>query len=149
MDQHTTDSTKGTSRRFDVELFIVHPTMDPAEITTALGLEGHFVHPVGAQRKTPSGMLLPGKYKDTRWRHSIRHHVEEQWFAAAVGEFVERLLPHKAFLHHLRSTGGRAMLIVQFLGDGYFGDEIGRPTLAKLVELELDFGIECFSTPQS
>ena len=41
------------------------------------------------------------------------------------------------------------MVIVQFLGDGYFGDKVGRDTLAKLVELELDFGIECFSTPQS
>jgi hypothetical protein len=123
--------------------------MDPAEITARLELEGHFVHPVGAQRKTPSGMLLPGNYRDTRWRHSSRHHVEDQWFAAAVGEFVERLERHKAFFANLRSTGGRAIVIVRFLGDGYSGDEIGRNTLAKLVELELDFGIESFSTPQS
>jgi len=112
MDPHTTDSTKGTSRRFDVALFIVHPSMDPAEITAGLGLEGHFVPPVGAQRKTPSGMLLPGKYRGTRWRHSTRYHVEDQWFAAAVGEFVERLERHKAFFANVRSTGGRAMVIV-------------------------------------
>jgi hypothetical protein len=148
-DQDATDGTEETSRRFNVALFIVHPTIDPAEITAALGLEGHFVHPVGEQRKTPKGTLLPGKYKDTRWRHRVRHDVKDQRFAAAVVTFVDRLAPHKAFLHDLRSTGGRAMIIVQFLGDGYFGDEIDRDTLARLVDLELDFGLECFSTPQS
>jgi hypothetical protein len=127
----------------------VHPTIDPAAITAALGLEGHFVHPVGGQRKTPKGTLLSGKYKDTRWRHSIRHDVRDQWFAAAVVRFVDRLAPHKAFLHDLRSTGGRAMIIVRFLGDGYFGDEISRDALAQLVDLELDLGIECFSVPQT
>jgi len=148
-DEDPTDSTEGISRRFDVELFVVHPTIDPAEITATLGLEGHLVHPVGEQRKTPSGALLPGKYQDTRWRHSVRYEVKDQWFAAAVVKFVDRLALHKAFLHNLRSTGGRAMIIVQFLGDGYFGDELSHDTLAKLVELQLDFGFECFSTPQS
>jgi hypothetical protein len=147
-DQDATDFTEETSRRFSVALFIVHPTIDPTEITGALGLEGHFVHPVGEQRKTPKGTLVPGKYKDTRWRHWVRHDVRDQRFVAEVAKFVDRLVPHKAFLHNLRSTGGRAMIIVGFL-DGYFGDEIGRETLARLVDLELDFGLECFSTPQS
>lgn len=55
----------------------------------------------------------------------------------------------KAFLAELKSTGGRAVVIVGFLGDGYFGDEIPVETLAKLAELGLDLGIECFSVPQS
>ena len=37
--QKVTDSAaEGTPRRFHVELFIVHPTLDPAEITAALGM---------------------------------------------------------------------------------------------------------------
>jgi hypothetical protein len=138
----------GFRRRFDIELFVVHPTIDPREITTALGLEASIVHRAGDRRTTPDGAVLEGTYRDTRWRHSIRHEVKDQFFAKKVEEFVNRLVPYREFLHHLRATGGRATLIVQFLGDGYFGDKIGGDTLARMVDLQLDCGVECFTTPQ-
>jgi len=62
---------------------------------------------------------------------------------------VNSLTPHKAFLHHLRTTGGSAEIIVQFLGDGYFGDSVPSRTLEMMTDLQLDFGIECFTVPQS
>lgn len=148
-DQGISNSEEGSQRRFDVELFIVHPTLDPAEITAALGLQARIEHRVGEPRKTPKGTPLPGSYQDTRWRHSVRYDVKDQWFAGRLTNLVDQLTAHKAFLANLRSTGGRASVIVQFLGDGYFGDEVPHETLAKLVELGLDLGIECFSDPQS
>ncbi|KWV52958.1 hypothetical protein AS156_10035 [Bradyrhizobium macuxiense] len=148
-EQSTTNVTDPTPRRFDVELFIVHPSLDPADISRALGMEGHFSHRVGDQRKTPKGTLLSGVYPDTRWRHSIRHTVTEQWFGSEVEGFVERLEPHKEFLTNLRETGGSATVIIQFLGDGYLADEVPPTTLAKLGELGLSLGIECFIDPQS
>jgi hypothetical protein len=36
-------------------------------------------------------------------------------------------------------------LIVQFLGDGFLGEDIPHKTLAAIVELGLDLGIECFT----
>src|SRR5712691_4231879 len=149
MRQEASGSEEGALRRFDVELFIVHPSLKPAEITETLGMEAQPAHRVGDRRRTPKGTTLPGNYRDTRWRHSIRYDVEDQWFAETVAEFVDRLQPHKPFIRHLRSTGGRASVIIQFFGDGYFGDEISRETLAKLADLDLDFAIECFSIPQS
>ena len=149
MDESMLGLEEGSQRRFDVELFIVHPTLAPTDITAALGLEAHVEHGVGEPRKTPKGTSLPGTYRDTRWRHSVRHSVEDQWFADRLTELVSRLMARKVFLAELKSTGGKASVIVQFLGDGYFGDEIPIETLAKLVELGLDLGIECFSVPQS
>jgi hypothetical protein len=73
----------------------------------------------------------------------------DQWFAAEVTRLLDRLEPHKAFFASLRSTGGSASLIIQFLGDGYLSDEVPHATLAKLVELGLGLGIECFVDPQS
>jgi hypothetical protein len=140
---------KGASRRFDVELFIVHPNLDADEISTALGLEPQVVHRVGERQTTRSGQRLERLNRDTRWRYSVRYEVEDQWFAAKVTELVDRLMPHGEFFRKLRSSGGTASIIVQFLGDGYFGDEIARGTLAKLLELDLDFAIECFQVPQS
>jgi hypothetical protein len=136
-------------RRFDVELLIVHPTFDPAEISAALSLEPRIAHGVGKERMTASGRSLEGVYSDTRWRHSVRYEVRDQWFADKVGEYVDRLAGSSEFLRRLRATGGKASVIVQFLGDGYFGDEINRKTLKKLIDLELDLAIECFQVAQS
>lgn len=140
---------EGSSRHVDVELFIVHPTMSPAEITAALGIEAHFAHRVGDSRKTPKGTPLEGQYRDTRWRHCIRHELTNQWFADNITALVNSLAPHKTFLNHLRATGGSAEIVVQFLGDGYLGDSVPSSTLATMTELQLDFGIECFTVPQS
>jgi hypothetical protein len=135
-------------RRFDVQLFIVHPTLDPDEISRILGLEAHFSHRVGDRRRTPK-QLLSGTYRDTRWRHCIRYTVTEQHFATEVIGFVERLDAHKEFLAKVTSTGGTASIIVCFLGDGYFGDELPPATLAKLADLGLALAVECFMVPQS
>jgi len=148
-EQNVEDAMGTTPKRFDVELFIVHPSLDPADISQALGMEGHFSHRVGDQRKTPKGTLLPGVYPDTRWRHQIRHTVTEHLFAAEVVGFVEELETHKEFLVNILASGGRASVIIQFLGDGYLSDVIPTATLAKLADLGLALGIECFVDPQS
>jgi hypothetical protein len=131
-------------RRFDVELLIKHPSIDPSEITAMLGLEAAGSHRVGDRRMTPRGTLLEGNYPDTRWRHSTRYTTSNQWFADKVESLVAHLLPHRAFLLRLLQTGGEVSLIVQFLGDGYFGDTIPQSTLAKIADLGLSLGIECF-----
>ena len=139
--QEEDDDVEGRPRRFDIELFIVHPTLDPADITAALGFEPQHKHRVGDQRKTPKGKLLSGNHSDTRWRHSVHLDAKGQWFASQVAEFVDRLTPHKNFLRKVRSTGGTACVGIEFFGGGYFSDEIPRDTLAKILELELDFAI--------
>jgi len=143
------DIDEGSSCRVDVELFIVHPTLSPAEINGVLNMEAQVAHCVGDQRKTPKGTALDGWYHDTRWRYSIEYSLTDQWFADKITALVNSLGPHKAFLHHICTTGGRAQIIVQFLGDGYLGDSVPLSTLAKMAELQLDFGIECFVVPQS
>jgi len=127
----------------------VHPTIDPSDITIALGLEATRSSRVGDPRITPKGTLLEGNYPDTRWRHSARYELSNQWFADKVESLVAHLLPHRAFLPRLLQTGGKLTLIVQFLADGYFGDTIPQSTLAKIADLGLSLGIECFMVPQS
>jgi hypothetical protein len=148
-DVERTESEEDNSRRIEVDLFIVHPTMTPTEISAALGLESPYSHCVGDPRKAPNGVVLGGNYRDTRWRHSIRWELDDQRFGLAISALVEKLVPHKVFLDHVRSTGGRAQIILQDLGDGYLGDTIPFEVLAKMVELKLDFGFELFKVPQN
>jgi hypothetical protein len=130
-------------RRFDVELFIIHPIMSPAEITATLGLEAHFSHHAGDPRKTPSGSLLAGTYKNTRWRHCVSYESQDQWFADKITALVDTLVPHRPFFHHIREAGGNAEIIIQFFGN-YAGDSLPLATIIKMAELQLDFGIEVF-----
>jgi hypothetical protein len=136
---------EGVPRRFHVELFIVHPTFVPADISAALGLEADNAHRVGDPRKTPKGTPLSGNYLDTRWRLCVECNVRDQWYAAEVTKLLDRLEPHKAFFADLKSTGGKASVIIQFL-DGYLSDKIPLSALAKMVELGLDLGIESYGT---
>ena|SRR5690242_7668500 len=136
------------TKRFDVELFIVHPTLDPSAIQAALGLSAKVVHRAGSPRKTPQGRPLSGTYPDTRWRYSRRYETHGQHFAEETVALLDKLEPNKAFLKDLRSSGGTASLLIQFLGDGYFGDEIPIAILQRMINLELDFAIECFVVPQ-
>lgn len=139
---------EGALRRVDVELLIVHPTMSTTEITAALGLEAQFSHDVGHARKTPKGTPLSGQYRDTRWRHKIQYEIADQWFADKVASFVQTLAPQKAFLHHVRASGGSAEIIIQFFGDGYLGDKVPFEVLTTFTDLQLDFSIEVFAIPQ-
>jgi len=70
----------------------------------------------------------------------MRYELRDQWFADKIAALVDRLVPHKEFLHHLCATGGNAVVIVQFLGDGYLGDNVRLDTLSKMVPL---LNLEC------
>lgn len=135
-------------KRFTVALLIIHPSDDPAKISSALHLDAHFQHRAGDQRFTPRGTKLSGAHPDTRWRYVERHETDGQHFCKKIDDFLDALYPYKAFLSKLISTGGTATLIVQFLGDGYFGDTIPTKTLAKLTELNVNLGFEVFADKQ-
>jgi hypothetical protein len=52
---------------------------------------------------------------------------------------------HQRFLRHIRSTGGDATVIIQFL-EGYFSDALTFATVGQLAELQVDLGIECYTS---
>src|SRR5262245_2619920 len=110
------------AKRFDVDLFIIHPTLDPSRIEAALRLTAEIVHRVGDKRRTPNGTLLEGTYRDTRWRHKRKFETAGQHFAHRIVELLADLEAYKLFFHELRSTGGSACVILHLLGDGYLGD---------------------------
>ncbi|MBA3448992.1 MAG: hypothetical protein H0T56_15565 [Pseudaminobacter sp.] len=103
-----------------------------------LGYEGNFQHTAGEQRATPEGTVLPGTYRDSRWRHVRKHKTETQHLAQEISAFVDDLYRHKASFAQLAAVGASMQIIVQFLGDGQFGDTVPKATLARLEELGLE-----------
>jgi hypothetical protein len=120
----------------------VHPNIDPLEISNALGLKAENVRRAGDRRVTPKGKLLEGNYPDLRWRYSVQYNVSDQRFADKIGLLLDCIEPHQAFLKHLHDTGGRSCLVLQFFG--YTSDSLSISTLRRIVDLELELGIECY-----
>src|SRR5712691_3684981 len=52
---------------YGIRLLIRHPSIDPADITSKLGLKPGMSSTAGAERKTPAGTRLPGVYKTSTW----------------------------------------------------------------------------------
>lgn len=136
-------------KRFDVGLFIVHPTEDPVAISGILGLEPTRAWRVGDERTTPDGDILSGRRVDTRWRFSRRYETSDQWFFKQVEDLVELIEPHAEFIRELVASGGEVTLEVWLLGDGYFGDSIPAAFIKRLSDLHMGFGLESFLVPQN
>ncbi|WP_377829079.1 DUF4279 domain-containing protein [Bradyrhizobium lupini] len=137
-------SSSAGEYRFFLDLFIVHPTLVPDEITKVLGMEPDVTHCVGAPRTTPKGTPLSGTYANTRWRRSTEHVVEDPGFASELSRLIDALGPHKASFSEVKANGGTASIIIQFM-DGFLADELSSVMLARLVGLDLSLGIECYA----
>jgi hypothetical protein len=101
---------------YAVGLRIWHPSINPEEITSALGIKPFVTHEAGARRKTPKGNILDGTYSESYWTadpfsrgdYSSTDDLAED----TLIEVLEILKPHKAFLLRLRNEGARIHLQV-------------------------------------
>lgn len=57
---------------------------------------------------------------------------------------LDKLQPHEAFFADVKSDGGAAGIVIQFM-DGFLADELSGETLARRVDLDLSLAIECFA----
>jgi Domain of unknown function (DUF4279) len=57
--------------RYAISLRVTHPSLDPAEITSALQLTPSRTWRAGEPRTTPKGTPLQGVYSNTFWTRSF------------------------------------------------------------------------------
>lgn len=91
-------------RKLDVELFIVHPSLSPAEISSALG-PAQYAHAAAVNAQLRKGRTCQ---VFTR-RHAggtavgIRYAATEQYFVEEVERLLNDLESHKAFLRAIEA----------------------------------------------
>jgi hypothetical protein len=130
-------------RRFSIVLLIRHPSMDPKDISEALGLTPHSSWKAGEPRLTPRGTVLPGPHKLSSWNH-IRQWAGDHSFAKEVENFVLELSVNRDFFTKLASEQARCELFVQLPGDASQGDSLSPSVLRQIHDLGLYFGVEVF-----
>ncbi|MCC8968401.1 DUF4279 domain-containing protein [Bradyrhizobium sp. Pear76] len=129
--------------RYTVRLLVKHPTIDPAEITTALGIAPSLARAVGTEIVTPTGVKLASRSKQSVWNWSESIKGKRDFFDS-VAELADHLEAHRQFLGTLVSSGGEIIAIVHLPGNVNIGSILKSVDLRRLAHLEISLGIEVF-----
>ncbi len=120
---------------FTVSLSIRHPSIDPREITRALGFEPQHSWKAGDARRTAQGRLLDGTYHESYWTSefreldaSLRGVVETE---AVLLQAVVQLRRSQPFFSRLQSEGATVELLVEVVG----GSELAFTLSPQLISM--------------
>ena len=103
-----------------VTLKITHPTLDPSEITEALGAKAIRSWKFGEPRISTKGKLLKGLNKESFW--SLDLHEEKRLQASSIylEDFISdqniRFKEHEIFFHNLIKSGGYIEYFIGWFG---------------------------------
>lgn len=93
------------SFEYCASLHVLHPTLDPEQITAALGISPTKQTRVGSPRQNPKGEELGGKYAFSSWRCGLPTTNGER-LSEFLWSVVKLLSPHRKFLMELAASGG-------------------------------------------
>ena len=128
--------------RYWTRLQLSHPTLDPAAITEALGVQPTVSWLVGTPRQTPRGDLLEGIRRQSYWGH--RGQADCADLEDAFEPALTMLTRARSFLHAFAASGGTATLSISWAyeSDVAPGRVFGWDLLSRFADLKVDLGVE-------
>jgi Domain of unknown function (DUF4279) len=133
------------SYKYTISLRVEHPSADPAEITSALGLTPSRTWRAGEPRSTAKGAPRPGENAESFWTATL---AEGRWPEKAlpdiISDLLDQLAARKDFFHRIRSEGGKAEFFVGWFFDGQSGDVFGCDLLARMADLKIDLSLDIY-----
>ena len=137
---------------FAISLRIRHPSVDPAEITRALGIEPQHAWQAGDARRGDAGELLEGTYRDSYWIARLMDEPELSSDHISVESVLLRTLAQLRksfqFLAGLNADGGVAELHVSIFARDEFRLEFLSESLALLGRLGLAVALDVHPHPR-
>ena len=126
---------------FTVSLRIRHPTIDPAAITEALGVQPPHSWRTGQPRRDVAGTELGGAHRDSYWMGRLMSAPQLSCSDVSVEKVILKTLNHmrrtQASLDRLSEDGGVAAFLVRLYARDVFRLELPPDTLALLGRLHL------------
>ena len=121
---------------------IEHPKEDLMLAAEKLGIEPFRIWVAGAQRETPTGLKLDGRYD--RSYCCLRPKLEKGLYAAqAIEKFLSEVEKHNDYWAELASSGGSFMIVIFNESDERYVDEFDWSLLKRLSKLEISLGFDC------
>jgi len=118
--------------------------MNPADISTALGMKPRRQWMAGERRTTPQGKLLDGVNEVTYW---CSEGIEGQGFdlPESLSSHLLQLEAHGMFLSHFVSTGGSIDYFIAWFSEGLnTGATLDWNLLKRLAALQIDVGLDIY-----
>lgn len=133
---------------YRVSLRVWHPSIEPALISKAVGLEPKRTWRAGEQRATPKGQPLEGTNPESYWCADISGETPEDGDQQCLEDFIfgesSRLAAAGDFLRSLRKTGGRTEIFVGLYGRWNYGFEFSPNLLSQLSSLGLALSLDVY-----
>ena len=131
---------------FTMSLRIRHPDIDPALITSTLGLEPQHSWRAGAERKSSSGDPLDGSYRESYWTCALMAHPKLSTAQISVESELRQTLGTLRrsfdFLQSLQDSGGTTEVYVSIFAREEFRIELLADVAALLGRMGITMAIE-------
>jgi hypothetical protein len=135
-----------TPDEFTVSVRIRHPSIDPGEITSTLGLEPQHSWQAGDARRTAQGLPLEGTYRETYWTAEFRELDAGLRGVVATEnvllQAVVQLRRSQPFLTRLVADGGTVELFVQVIGSTEFRFALSPELLSMISRIGVSLGLD-------
>ena len=130
---------------YKISLRVRHPSLDPAEITSALHLNPFRTWRAGEPRATPRGTPLEGTNRGTYWAVDIAEgEFPSKELEAVIGEALDRLVPYRGFFQRIRLEGGDAEFFVGWFFDEQSGAAFDCDLMARMADLKIDLALDVY-----
>jgi Domain of unknown function (DUF4279) len=134
------------SNRYQIDLSINHPSIDPAKITSALKLQPDQTRIAGAERMSRGGQSLGGHWSYSTWAKKL---FEGAWpdipLSTSLRTTLSQLAPHAGFLLQIHAEGGSSLLSVGWFFDGISGDKFDVDLLTRFSELGIGLELHIYT----
>jgi len=135
------------SYRCRASLRIIHPTIDPREITLANGLTPRFSCQVGKLRVSPKGRPLEGIWESSNWVAELAAGEPPACtLSAALTNALEQVSSRGDFFHRMRSEGAKVEFYVGWhFYRGNTGEAFDSVLLGRMAELGIQLSLDVYS----
>jgi hypothetical protein len=146
----TGDDMKRATRRgrvatFSISLLFRHPSVDPASVTAALGVQPTTQARVGDNvRPAVDGTPRRGTERESAWGVRAKFYEKEPDIGELVTAFLQPFVAHAAFMRDLAAGSTVATIDLEFPGQFHFGGALEPAVLHTIADMGLMLGIEVF-----
>lgn len=123
-----------------------HPIMMPAAITSGVGVEPSVAHPVGGQRRTPSGRELNGQYAETYWALGLENRTDAD-LDEAIASANRWVQVREQFVVEFLRSGGSLEYFVTIDSVDRLAFVFGPERLADCVRFQAAIAVEVLPLP--
>jgi hypothetical protein len=136
--------------RFRLSLRIFHPTMEPAAITSIVGLQPDFFWKIGDRKRTRRGTELPETHEENYWCAELcEFYSPPSELTAELDKALDKLRGYKEFLQETRKQGGRCEFFIGWFCAPMDGELLLHVTLAGMADLGIDLALNIYAEPET